>query len=130
VEDVAAEAGKIDFFFDFHCLTAIANNLLMISAASDTIPAEVAAEQKRFTDLFAKRWVWCRTEDKTLDGGACGWAAVKWAGEYGTKSFTPEHCLGWISREGGQPVKARPALWRELGADYVWVLREFFQSEK
>ena len=93
------------------------------------LPTGVVAAQDKFTDLFSKRWVWRRSEDNGLSGGACGWAADKWAGEFGVKSFTPEHCLGWIRREGGEPMKARPALWRELGGDYVWVLREYFLSE-
>ncbi|MBW7997472.1 MAG: PKD domain-containing protein [Candidatus Glassbacteria bacterium] len=125
-----ADVGRMDFFFDFHCLTAIANNLLMIRAGLDSIQVEVREAQEKFTDLFSKRWQWRRGIDDGLSGGACGWAAEMWAREYGVKSFTPEHCLGWIRRAGGEPMKARPELWRELGADYVWVLREFFRSEE
>ncbi len=125
-----AEVGRMDFFFDFHCLTSLENNLLMIRAASDSVPPEVAAEQARFTDLFSKRWYWRRSEDKNLGGSACGWAAANFAREYGVKSFTPEHCIGWIRRADGEPTKARPAFWRELGADYVWVLREFFAGRE
>jgi Zinc carboxypeptidase/PKD domain len=125
-----AEVGRMDFFFDCHCLTALSDNLLMIRASNDSMPPEIAVEQEKFTDLFSKRWEFRRSVDKGLGGSASSWFTEEFSGEFGTKCFTPEHCIGWIRRAGGEPVKARPALWRELGADYVWVLREYFAEKK
>ncbi|HLA39514.1 MAG TPA: M14 family zinc carboxypeptidase, partial [Candidatus Glassbacteria bacterium] len=81
IGDWVSGGGRLDFFFDFHCLTTIAENLLMIRAAPDSMPENVAEAQQRFTDLFAKKYVWRRSEDQGLQGSACTWAAKTFAAE-------------------------------------------------
>jgi len=125
-----AETGRMDFFFDCHCLTALSGGLLMISEGGDNVPAEIDAEQEKFTDLFSKRWKFRRSKGNGMSGSAGNWVAGSYAREFGVKTFTPEHCIGRISRADGEPMKAKPALWREIGADYIWVLREYFEGQK
>lgn len=130
IGDWVSGGGRLDFFFDFHCLTAIANNLLLIRAAPDSLPDSVVAGQQRFFDLFSKKYVWRKSEDDGKGGSACTWAASEFAAKTGVKSFTPEHCLGWVRTAGGEPVRARPEFFRKLGRDYVWTIREFFATGK
>jgi len=44
-------------------------------------------------------------------------------------SFTAEHALGFITPAGGELVRSTPAHWRKLGADYVWTIKEYFDSK-
>ncbi len=120
--------GTLDLFFDFHCLTAIAENLLMIKASPVSIPEPVKKEQDRFvSDFLQKRWVF--RESESLDAGnGNGYVADKYAAKTGVISFTPEHCLGFISTRGGEMERATPALFRRLGADYVELIDEYFKS--
>ncbi len=128
--DWMADVGRMDFFFDFHCLTALSGGLLMISEGGDNVSAEIDAEQEKFTDLFSKRWQFRRSKGNGMSGSAASWVAGDYGREYGVKCFTPEHCIGRISRAGEEPMKATPALWRGIGADYIWVLREFFAGQE
>ena len=120
--------GTLDLFFDFHCLTAIAENLLMIKASPESIPEPVIKEQDRFvSDFLQKRWVF--RESESLDAGnGNGYISARYAAKTGVISFTPEHCLGFISAKGGEMERATPELFRRLGSDYVELIDEYFKS--
>ncbi len=125
IDDWVAHDGRMDLFMDFHCLTTIADNLLLIEAAGDSLPASVKEAQGKFYDLLARKYTFRRSEDKTVSS-ALGWVSSQFAAVLGTPSFTPEHCLGWIEPKGKGPVRATPVLFRQLGHDYVWAIRDFF----
>lgn len=120
--------GTLDLFFDFHCLTAIAENLLMIKASPESIPEAVKKEQDRFvSDFLQKRWFFRETESLSAGNGN-GYIADRYAGKTGVISFTPEHCLGFIKTADGEMQRATPELFRRLGRDYVELIDEYFKS--
>jgi hypothetical protein len=130
IEDWVSTGGSLDMFFDFHCLTALSRNLLMIKAAPDSIPSAIAEEQDRFVrDFFAKKYFW-RISETTSIGSANAYISYIYAARTGVLSFTSEHALGSITPAGGELVRSTPALWRKLGADYVWTIREYFDSRE
>lgn len=118
----------LDFFFDFHCLTAIADTLLMIKAVPDSMPADLAAKQDSFVrDFFARRWV-LRISDGLSGGAANTEIARLYTKETGVLSYTAEHALGHITPAGKKTVRTTPAVLRQLGRDYVWTIKEFCDS--
>jgi len=120
--------GGLDMFFDFHCLTVLSKNLLMIMATPDSIPSKVAEAQERFVrDFFSKRYVW-RVSKGSSTGGASSMISDLYVESTGVLSFTSEHCLGRIQPKDKPMVRATPALWKVLGADYVKTIREYFES--
>ena len=122
------EYGNLDVFFDFHCLTAIARNLLMIKAGSEALPGEIKSGQDRFvSDFLRKRWVFRESESSGVQD-AKGYISARYAGETGVMSFTAEHCLGTISRAGGEDRRATPRLFQDLGRDYVELIDEYFRT--
>lgn len=127
IDDWVDNGGRIDFYMDFHCLTTVAEHLLLIEAANDSVPAAVKAAQGRFHDIIARKYTWRRSDDKTFSS-AIGWVSGQFAGTLGTPAFTPEHCLGWIEPKGKGMMRSTPALFRQLGRDYVWAIREYFNS--
>ena len=128
IEDWVDTGGGLDMFFDFHCLTVLSKNLLMIMATPDSIPLKVAEQQERFVqDFFSKRYLW-RISKNSSTGGACGAISEMYAESTGVLSFTAEHCLGRITPKGKPMVRAAPELWRALGADYVRTIKEYFDS--
>jgi len=132
IEEWVSSGNGLDFYFDFHCLTALSNNLLMIKAAPDSIPPPIAAEQDRFVrEFFARKYVWRISESESV-GSANGYVSDLYAARTGVLSFTSEHALGFITPAGAgaEPVRSTPAHWRRLGADYVWTIREYFESRK
>ena len=129
IDEWVSRGNRLDFFFDFHCLTALSKNLLMIKAAPDSIPSEIAAEQDRFVrEFFAKKYFWRISESKSI-GSANGYISDLYAARTGVLSFTSEHALGFITPAGGELVRSTPAHWRKLGADYVWTIKEYFDSK-
>ncbi|HUU29958.1 MAG TPA: M14 family zinc carboxypeptidase [archaeon] len=120
--------GGLDFFFDFHCLTRLSDNLLIIKAVPDSMPQGLAEKQDRFIkEFFAKRYVWRISEGKEVSS-ANGAIAGLYAWQTGVLSFTSEHALGRITPAGKDPVRTTPALLRKLGTDYVWTIKEYFDS--
>ncbi|MBN2287806.1 MAG: succinylglutamate desuccinylase/aspartoacylase family protein, partial [Candidatus Glassbacteria bacterium] len=128
VDDWVAGGGGLDMFFDFHCLTVLERNLLMIMATPDSIPARVVEEEERFArDFFSKRYVWRLSKDSST-GGACNEISGLYAAQTGVLSYTSEHCLGMVARAGQSPVRATPDFWKALGRDYALTIREYFDS--
>lgn len=118
--------GNLDLFLDFHCLTAIAENLLMIKASPESIPEEVKQDQGEFVSEFLqKRWFFRESESRNT-GNANGYIADEYAGKTGVISFTAEHCLGFIRTADGEMERAVPELFRRLGSDYVELIEEYF----
>ncbi len=108
----------------------MSKNLLMIKAAPDSISPEIAAEQDRFArEFFARRYFWRISESGSI-GSANGYISYLYAARTGVLSFTAEHALGSITPAGGELVRSTPAHWRKLGADYVWTIKEYFDSRK
>lgn len=118
----------LDLYFDMHCLTAIAEDLLMIKASPESVPESVRKEQDRFVkDFLQTRWFFRESESSGAANGN-GYVSDRYASETGVISFTAEHCLGYIRTAGGQPQRATPALFRQLGRDYVELIEDYFQS--
>ena len=128
ISDWVRQYGTLDLFFDFHCLTAIAENLLMIKASPESIPEAVRNEQNRFvSDFLQKRWFFRESESLSAGNGN-GYIGDKYAATTGVISFTPEHCLGFIKTADGEMQRATPELFRRLGEDYVELIDEYFRS--
>lgn len=128
VNDWVDRGGRLDLFMDFHCLTAVARNLLLIQAGWDSMPEEVAAGQERFHELLSEKYFWRKSIDSS-PSSACSWASREFAVRLGTLSFTPEHCLGWIDPGGKGLVRSTPERFRTLGRDYVWTIRDYFEGK-
>jgi len=128
IDEWVESYGTLDLFFDFHCLTAIAENLLMIKATPESVPEGIKKEQDRFVSEFLqKRWFFNETTTLSVGNGN-GYIADKYSGKTGVISFTPEHCLGFIRTADGEMQKATPELFRKLGGDYVELIDEYFRS--
>ena len=122
--------GTLDLFLDFHCLTAIAENLLMIKAAPQGIPDEISRAQTRFVSGFLRRrWVF-RESESVNPNSANAFISREYARRTGVLSFTAEHCLGFISTAGGKMRRASPESFRRLGGDYVELIDAFFTERE
>ena len=130
LRDWVDSGGGLEMFFDFHCLTAIAGDLLLIKAQPDSIPEPIKAAEDRFArEFFAKKYV-LRISESDFIGSSDSWVSHEYAADTGVLSFTSEHSLGWVTRAGGKPFRSTPAFWRELGGYYVWTIRNYFASAK
>lgn len=120
--------GTLDVYLDFHCLTAIAENLLMIKASPESIPERVKQEQGRFVaDFLQKRWFF-RESDSLSSGSANNFISSEYAEKTGVISYTAEHCLGFIKTADGDLQRATPELFRRLGRDYVELIDEYYMG--
>ena len=130
IDEWVRQNENLDIYMDFHCLTAIAEDLLMIKASPDSIPAEIKVEQDRFVkDFLRKRWFFRESESSGGNGGK-GYITEKYAGKTGVISFTAEHCLGFIRTAEGERQRATPELFRQLGRDYVELIDEYFSAPR
>ena len=97
-------------------------------AQPDNIPAEVSSRQERFAAQFSEIWDW-RCLSRYSQGTGNGEISRLYANSTGVMSITPEHALGFISRQGEKTVRNTPAMMRELGRDYVKLITEFLPQE-